>query len=209
MPRGRLVSITIPPKCWRGRIGSRFLDSQSDNRKLDVLGEGESILEGALDLGKKRGCQTSQPFDQTSFIDSFDLFGHDLGRKRETSNPLGYDRVTGREMRRVLGQWDDDHQLAELIDTIIGENDHGQSLFDLDADGRVEISDYDIIPLYADHWFPPPPRSPTPLGRSISTRSTARVPLSLRGPGAGYSTPRNRAPFVCVRLNQERPSACS
>ena len=49
---------------------------------------------------------------------------------------LGYDRVTGREMRRVLGQWDDDHQLAELIDTIIGENDHRPGLFDLDADGR-------------------------------------------------------------------------
>ena len=28
---------------------SRFLDSQSDNRKLDVLGEDESIFEGALD----------------------------------------------------------------------------------------------------------------------------------------------------------------
>jgi hypothetical protein len=187
---------------------SRFLDSQSDNRKLDVLGEGESIFEGAL-VGEEHRCQTSQPFDQTSFIDGFDLFGHYLGRKRETKNPLGYDCVTGREMRRVLGKWDDDHELAVLIDTIIGENDHGPSLFDLDADGRVEISDYDITPLYVDHWFPPPPRSPKPPGRSISTRSTARVPLSLRGPGAGYSTPCNRAPFVCVRLNQERLSACS
>jgi len=65
----------------------RFLDSQSDNRKLDVLGEGESIFEGALDLGKERGCQTSQPFDQTPFIDGLDLFGHRLRRKRETSNP--------------------------------------------------------------------------------------------------------------------------
>lgn len=187
----------------------RFLDSQSDNRKLDVLGEGKSIFEGALDLGKERGCQTSQPFDQTPFIDGFDLFGHDLGCKRQTGNPLGYDRVTGREMRRVLGQWNDDHELAELIDTIIGENDHWPGLFDLDADGRVEVCDYDITPLYADHWLPPPPRCPRPLGRSISTRSTVRVPLSPRGPGAGYSTPRNRAPVACVRLNQERRSACS
>jgi len=114
----------------------RFLDSKSDNRKLAVLGEGESIFEGALDLGKEGGCQTSKPFDQTSFIDGFDLFSHDLGCKRQTGNPLGYDRVTGTEMRRVLGQWDDDHQLAELIDTIIGENDHRPGLFDLDADGR-------------------------------------------------------------------------
>ena len=97
---------------------------------MDLLGEGESIFEGALDLGKEGGCQTSKPFDQTSFIDGFDLFGYDLGRKRETSNPLGYVRMTGREMRRVLGQWDDNHERAELIDTIIGENDHGPGLFD-------------------------------------------------------------------------------
>ena len=49
----------------------------------------QSILEGALDLGKERGCQTSQPFDQAPFVDRFDLFGHDLGCKRQTGNPLG------------------------------------------------------------------------------------------------------------------------
>jgi hypothetical protein len=38
---------------------------------MDLLGEGESIFEGALDLGKEGGCQTSKPFDQTSFIDGF------------------------------------------------------------------------------------------------------------------------------------------
>src|SRR5262245_39452237 len=89
----------------------RFLDSQSADRKWNVLGEHKSILEGALDLGKQRGCQTSQASDQAPFIDGFDLFGHDLGRKRETGNPLGYDRVTGREMRRVLGQQNHDHEL--------------------------------------------------------------------------------------------------
>ena len=50
-------------------------------------------------------------------------------------------------MRRVLGQRDDHHKLAELIDTFIGENDHQPGLFDLDSDGRVEICDYDITPL--------------------------------------------------------------
>ena len=55
------------------------------------LREGKSIFEGALDLGKERGRQTSQPFDQTPFVDGFDLFGHDLGCKRQTGNPLGYD----------------------------------------------------------------------------------------------------------------------
>ncbi len=129
----------------------RFLDSQYTNRKLAVSGECESIFEGALDLGKERGCQTSQPFDQPTLIDGFDLFGHDLGRKRQTGNPFGYDRVTGREMRRILGQRNDNHELAELIDTIIGKNNHGPSLFNLDTDGRVEIGDYDITPLYADH----------------------------------------------------------
>jgi hypothetical protein len=84
------------------------------------LWQGESILKGALDLGEERGCQTSQPLDHTPFIDGFNLFGHGLGRKRETSNSLGYDRVTGREVRRVLGQGDNDHKLAELIDAIIG-----------------------------------------------------------------------------------------
>jgi len=49
----------------------------------------QSIFEGALDLGKERGCQTSQPFDQAPFVDRFDLFGHDLGCKRQTGNPLG------------------------------------------------------------------------------------------------------------------------
>ena len=32
---------------------------RSDDRKMDLLGEGESIFEGALDLGEERGCQTS------------------------------------------------------------------------------------------------------------------------------------------------------
>ena len=102
----------------------RSLDSQSANRKWDVLGEGESIFEGAFNLGKERGRQASQPLDQATFIDGFDLFGYDLGCKGETSSPFGYDRVTWREMRRVLGQRNDNHELAELIDTIIGENDH-------------------------------------------------------------------------------------
>ena len=117
---------------WKSTTHTRY----STARSSAELREGKSVLDGALDLGKKRGCQTSQPFDQTPFIDGFDLFSHDLGCKRQTGNPLGYDRVTGREMRRVLGQWDDDHQLAELLDTIIGENDHRPGLFDLDADGR-------------------------------------------------------------------------
>jgi hypothetical protein len=129
----------------------RFLDSQSDHRKFDALREGERVFEGALDLGKERGRQSSQPFDQTPFGDGFDLFGYDLGRKRQTGNSLGYDCVTGREMGRVLGQGNDNHQLAELIDTVIGENDHRTGLFDLDADGRVEICDDDVTPLYVDH----------------------------------------------------------
>ena len=148
----------------------------SKARSKAELRQGKSIFKGALDLGKERGSQSSQPFDQTPFIDGFDLFGHDLGCKRQTGNPLGYDRVTGRKMRRVLGQWDDDHELAELIDTIIGENDHRPGLFDLDADGGVEIGDYDITPFYADYWLPPTPRYPRPLDRLISTRPTARVP---------------------------------
>jgi hypothetical protein len=49
----------------------------------------QSILEGALDLDKERGCQTSQSFDKTPFVDGFDLFGHDLGCERQTGNPLG------------------------------------------------------------------------------------------------------------------------
>jgi hypothetical protein len=73
------------------------------------LWEGESIFKGALDLGEERGCQTSQPSDYAVFIDSFDLFGEGLGRKRETSNTLGYDRVAGREMCRC--SWSREQQL--------------------------------------------------------------------------------------------------
>ena len=65
----------------------RFLDSKSDNRKLAVLREGESIFEGALDLEKEGGCRTSEPFDQTPFIDGFDLFGHDLGGNVRRATP--------------------------------------------------------------------------------------------------------------------------
>src|SRR5713226_3697453 len=102
------------------RFRSRFFGSSSSpnrkskiqNRKLDVLGKGESIFKGALDLGEERGCQTSEPFEQTPFIHGFDLFSHGLGRKRETSNALGYERMTRREMSRVLGQWNDHYELA-------------------------------------------------------------------------------------------------
>ena len=111
------------------------------------LWQSESVLKSALDLGEERWRQTSQPFDHSAFIDGFDLFGDGLGRKRETRNPLGYDRVTRREMCRVLGQGDNNHKLAELIDAIIGENDDRPGLFDLDADGRVEICHYDVTPL--------------------------------------------------------------
>ena len=90
-----------------------------NNRKSKGLRQRKSILESALDLRKERRCQASQPFDETALIEGFDLFGHGLGREGETRNALGDDRVTGREVGRVLGQWDDDHELAELIDTIV------------------------------------------------------------------------------------------
>jgi hypothetical protein len=133
----------------RRRISIRELSIRQS--QMEFLGEGKSIFEGALDLGEERRRQSSQSFNQTPFVDRFDLFGYDLGRKCETSNPFGYDRVTGREMRRVLGQRNDNHELAKLIDTVIGENDHRTGLFDLHANGGVKICDYDITPLYADH----------------------------------------------------------
>jgi len=92
------------------------------------LREGESIFKGALDLCQERGCQASQPLDETALIESFDLFGHGLGREGETRNVLGDDRVTRRKVGGVLGQWDNDHELAVLIDAIIGENDHRPGL---------------------------------------------------------------------------------
>ena len=79
---------------------------------MDMLGKAKSILKGALNLGQEPRCETSEPPDQSAFIDRFNLFGYGLGRKCETGNTLGYDRVTGRKMRRVLGQRDDDHELA-------------------------------------------------------------------------------------------------
>ena len=97
------------------------------------LGKRESILEGALDLREKLGCQTPEPFDEASLVDGFDLLGHCLGRECETGNPLRDDRMAGRKAGRVLGQWNDHYELAVLIDAVVGQNDHRPGLFDLDA----------------------------------------------------------------------------
>jgi hypothetical protein len=109
--------------------------SKIQNRKLEAgLGERESILEGALDLCKERGRQVSQPFDEAPLINGFDLFSHRFGGERETGNSLRDDRMTRREVGRVFGQWNDHHELAVLIDAVIGENDHRPGLLDLHPD---------------------------------------------------------------------------
>ena len=41
--------------------------------QMDILGKGKSILEGALNLGQERRRETSEPPDQSAFIDRFNL----------------------------------------------------------------------------------------------------------------------------------------
>ncbi len=89
-----------------------------ENRKLEAgSGERESILNSALDLCEERGGQASKPCNQTSLVDGFDLFGHGFGRKGEPGDPLGDDRVTGREVGRVLG--DSINQFSQLVVVVV------------------------------------------------------------------------------------------
>jgi hypothetical protein len=42
-------------------------------------------------------------------------------------------------MGGIFRHWNYNDELAQAIDAIVGHDDGGASLFDLDADGRVEV----------------------------------------------------------------------
>jgi hypothetical protein len=167
-----------------------------------MLRKTERIFEGALDLLQHRGGESSQPSDDTLFINRFDLFSYNFRCEGETSRAFRNHNVTGGEMGCIFRQRHDNNELAEVIDAIIGKDNGGPGLFDLDADSRVEINDYDITSPYAYHLIPRSQGWPKPRRRSASIRSACRVPLVLLDLSAGRSIAHIRAPFVCATRNQ-------
>src|SRR5918996_4967427 len=155
--------------------------SKSEERSDAGSGECERIFKSALDLFEERGRQVSKPFDNPALIDGFHLLSHSLGSERKMGHPLGNERMTRREVGGVLGQWNNDYELAVLIDAIVGENNNRPALFDLDADGGVKVSDYDITPPYGDHLIPPSQGWPRPPRRSVPNQLIGPARLGLPG----------------------------
>ena len=130
-----------------------------------MLRKRERIFESALNLREQGGRQASQPFDDALLVNRLDLLSHDFRCKRETSRAFRNNNVAGREVGRVFRQRDDNNKLAEVIDAIVRYHNGGPSLFDLDANGGVEVNHYDITPRYAGHLIPPSQVWPRPRRR--------------------------------------------
>src|SRR5688500_4586732 len=131
----------------------------------------ECIFESAFDLHQQCVRESAQSSDDPPFINRFDLLSHNFRCKRETSRALGNHNMTGRQVSCVFRQRHDNNELAEVIDAIVGYDNGGSRLLDLDADGGVKINEYDITPPYACQLIPPFLGSPTHHRRSASIRS--------------------------------------
>src|SRR2546427_205715 len=90
------------------------------------------------------------------------------------------------------------------LSSISISNNSGASLFDFDADRRVEVYDHDITAPYVGHLDRLSPGSPKPRRQLASSLPTNRVPPWLHVPSVESNRSHRRAPFAFVQWSPKR-----